>query len=155
MQPAVTELEATRPARNRWLFAMVAVLSFAGIIDSAIALQRHYARSATDFCDLNQKFSCDVVNRSEWSTLAGIPVAGIGVAGYALLLVLSTFLQSRPETPIRLLVAAFAGLAFALYLTYVEAYELNTWCILCLISLVLIAVVCALALAIKRGLASA
>jgi len=116
---------------------------------SAVSLQRHYAKSATAFCDFNQKFSCDIVNRSEYSTVEGIPVAGIGVAGYAVLFVLATFWKSRGETPNRLLAAALAGLAFALYLTYIEAYELMTWCILCLISLVLISLVSLLAVVVK------
>ena len=128
-------------ARNGILFLFIAILSLAGMVDSAIALQRHYAKSATDFCDFSQKFNCDIVNRSEYSTMAGIPVAGIGVAGYAALFVLATFLKSRPETPTRLLVASLAGLAFALYLTYIEAYELATWCILCVASLVLIVLI--------------
>ena len=131
------------------LFALIAVLSLAGIIDSAIALQRHYAKSDTRFCDISQKFSCDIVNRSEYSTLAGIPVAGIGVAGYAVLFVLSTFWRSRADTPVRLLAAAFMGLAFALYLTYVEAYQLTTWCILCLISLALIFAISLLSVFVK------
>lgn len=125
-------------ARNTALFVVIAVLSLAGVVDSAISLQRHYAKSATNFCDFIQKFNCDIVNRSEYSTIAGVPVAAIGVAGYAALFVLATFLRARPETPTRLMGAALAGLAFALYLTYVEAYELTTWCILCLISLGLI-----------------
>ncbi len=123
---------------NRILFILIAILSLAGAVDSAISLERHYAKSATKYCDFSQKFSCDIVNRSEYSTLAGIPVAGIGVGGYAAVFVLSTFWKARPETPNRLLLAAIAGLAFALYLTYIEAYELETWCILCLTSLALI-----------------
>jgi len=125
------------------------VLSLAGVVDSAIALQRHYAKSATDFCDFNQKFSCDIVNRSEQSTVAGIPVAAIGVAGYAALFLLSTFWKSRSDTPLRLLAASLLGLAFALYLTYVEAYVLDTWCILCLTSLALISLVSVLAIVLK------
>lgn len=136
-------------SRNSVWFALIAVLSLAGVIDSAIALQRHYAKSGTKFCDISQKFSCDIVNRSEYSTLAGIPVAGMGVAGYAALFVLSTFWKSRPETPIRLLAASVAGLAFALYLTYVEAYQLTTWCILCLISLALIFIISLLSVFVK------
>lgn len=135
--------------RNRVLFALIAVLSLAGIVVSAISLQRHYARSATQFCDFNQQFNCDIVNRSEYSSIMGIPVAAIGVAGYALLLWLSTFHRSRPETPNRLLGAAFAGLAFALYLTYIEAYRLETWCILCLISLFVILLISAFSTAVK------
>lgn len=130
MQPAVT----LNPPAGRVLFALIAILSFAGIVVSAVSLERHYAKSATTFCDFNQQFNCDIVNRSEWSTLADIPVAAIGVAGYVLLFVLSTFRKSRSETPNLLLGAALTGLAFALYLTYIEAYELMTWCILCVAS---------------------
>ncbi len=119
------------------------------MIVSAISLQRHYAKSATQFCDISQQFSCDIVNRSEYSEIMGIPVAGIGVLGYAALFVLATFWKLRVETPIRLLGAAIAGLAFALYLTYIEAYVLTTWCILCVISLVLISLISILALVVK------
>ena len=136
-------------SRSRILFLLVAVLSVAGAIDSTIALQRHYAKSETNFCDFSQKFSCDIVNRSEYSTLFDIPVAAIGIAGYTVLGLLSTFWRSRPDTPNRLLICAVAGLLFALYLTYVEAYKLTTWCILCLISLALIALISMLAIAIK------
>jgi len=134
---------------NRIPFALIAILALAGVIVSAFSLQRHYAKSATEFCDFSQKFSCDIVNRSEYSSIMGIPVAGIGVAGYAALLVLATLWKARVETPNRLLGAALAGLAFALYLTYIEAYVLTTWCILCLISLALIALISLLALVVK------
>jgi vitamin-K-epoxide reductase (warfarin-sensitive) len=143
---------AVMPRANRILFALIAVLSLAGVVVSAVSLQRHYARSATEFCEFGQKFNCDIVNRSVYSTIEGIPVAGIGVVGYAALFVLAAFWKSRAETPKRLLGAAIAGLAFALYLTYVEAYELMTWCILCLISLVLISLISVLAVVVKaRG----
>jgi len=143
--PAVTD----SAQEKRILFVAVAVLSLAGIVDSAVALQRHYAKSATAYCDFGQKFSCDIVNRSEYSTVLGIPVAGIGIAGYGALFMLSTFWRSRPETPNRLLGAAIIGLAFAVYLTYVEAYVLTAWCILCLSSLFLIFLISVLATAIR------
>src|SRR5262249_48812554 len=98
MQPSVTE----PAARNRILFAIIAVLSLAGVFISAVSLQRHYAKSASDFCDFSQQFNCDIVNRSEYSELAGIPVAAIGIAGYAVLFLMSTIWKSRPETPGRL-----------------------------------------------------
>jgi|SRR5579872_3024422 vitamin-K-epoxide reductase (warfarin-sensitive) len=145
MQTPVSELSAG----HRSLFVIVAILSLAGAIVSGVSLQRHYAKSATTYCDFNQQFNCDIVNRSEWSTVAGIPVAAIGVAGYALLFLLATLWRSRPETPIRLLIAALIGFAFALYLTYVEKYQLMTWCILCLTSQALIFLISVTALLIK------
>jgi uncharacterized membrane protein len=134
---------------NRGLFLAIAVLAVAGIIVSAVSMQRHYAKSASAFCDVGDRFNCDIVNRSEYSTVMGIPVAGIGVAGYGVLLMLATLYRTRTETPTWLLAAAIAGLSFALYLTYVEGYVLGTWCILCLSSLGMIAGIAVLAGVVK------
>ena len=139
------EPESAPARKNRFVFLAIAVLAVAGIAVSAVSLQRHYAKSKTAFCDLGEKFDCDIVNRSEESRVMGIPVAGIGIAGYGAILALATVYRSRGETPLRLLLAAIAGLAFALYLTYVEAYVLDTWCVLCLSSLALIATITLLA----------
>jgi vitamin-K-epoxide reductase (warfarin-sensitive) len=159
VQPAVTpareegsaaaSAKAVSSRNHRFLFVAVAVLAFAGMAVSAVSLDRHYAKSASTFCDLNEKFNCDIVNRSEYSSLMGIPVAAIGVAGYAALFALATVYRSRAETPLRLLIAAVAGLAFALYLTYIEAYVLSAWCILCLSSLGLIAAIAVLAVSVR------
>ena len=142
MQAAVTGM----PQPHRLLFGIIAVLSLGGAVVSGVSLERHYAKSATTYCDFNEKFNCDIVNRSEYSTVEGLPVAGIGVAGYIALFVLSTFRRSRQETPNLLLAASLAGLAFALYLTYIEAYVLTTWCILCLTSLILIGIICSISI---------
>jgi len=150
VKPTVFRSDArSAPARNRILFLLIAILSLAGVIVSAISVERHFATSSSGFCDFNQKFNCDTVNRSEYSTIVGIPVAAIGIAGYALLFMFSVFLKTRIETPIRLFAASVAGLVFALYLTYIEAYKLETWCILCLSSLALIFAITLLAGVVK------
>jgi vitamin-K-epoxide reductase (warfarin-sensitive) len=148
MTPSV-QAGATGKESARGLLWAIAVLSLAGIVVSAISLERHYAKSTTTFCEFGQKFNCDIVNRSEYSSIMDIPVAGIGTAGYGLLLALSTLYRRRAETPTRLLVASAAGLAFALYLTYIEAYVLETWCVLCLSSLALISLTTLLAALLK------
>ena len=140
---------AVSASASKILFAVIAVLSVAGMIVSGISLQRHYSKSETQFCEFGEKFNCDIVNRSEYSSVVGIPVAAIGLAGYGFLFALSTFFRARPETPSRLLIASIAGLAFALRLTYIEGYVLTTWCILCLISLALIFLISACAAAGK------
>jgi vitamin-K-epoxide reductase (warfarin-sensitive) len=137
------------------LFVFIAILSIVGAILSAVSLQRHYAKSETNFCDFSEKFSCDIVNRSEYSEVAGIPVAGIGVVGYVALFLFSTLRKSRSETPTRLLAAAAGGLLFALYLTYVEAYELKTWCMLCLASQLVIFLITVAAAVVKFRVARA
>lgn len=145
-QGSSTDSNPHAPAKSlTYIFWAVAILSFAGMTVSSVSLQRHYAKSATTYCDFGEKFNCDIVNRSEQSELMGIPVAAIGVVGYGVLFVLSTFYRSRAETPLRLLVAATAGFVFALYLTYVEGYVLMTWCVLCLTLLALIFLISVLA----------
>lgn len=120
------------------IFAVIAVLALAGIAVSSVSLYHHYGTSKTNYCDFGENFNCDIVNRSTYSTVLGIPDALIGILGYAALLALATLYRRKAETPVMLLMASVVGLGFALYLTYIEAFVLATWCILCLSSLTII-----------------
>ena len=141
-------MRAAVTALTRRLMNLVAVLAICGVAVSSVSLQHHYATSKTAYCDIGETFNCDVVNRSEYSSIFGVPVALLGMLGYAALAGLATVYRERRETPVMLLSAAAAGLAFALYLTYIEARVLGVWCILCLSSLALIATTATLAVVI-------
>jgi vitamin-K-epoxide reductase (warfarin-sensitive) len=125
----------------RRVFATVALLALAGIVVSSISLRHHYGTSQTSYCDFGASFNCDIVNRSIYSTFLGVPVALIGILGYAALLSLATVYRAKAEAPAMLLIASVAGLSLALYLTYIEAFVLATWCILCLSSFTLITLI--------------
>jgi vitamin-K-epoxide reductase (warfarin-sensitive) len=122
----------------RRMFLSIAILAVLGMAVSSISLDHHFRKSKTTYCDFGQSFNCDLVNRSEYSTVAGVPVALIGILGYAALLAFATFYREKAETPGILVVGSLGGLGFALYLTYVEKYVLFAWCILCLSSLAVI-----------------
>jgi len=128
----------------RRIFVTIAVLAVAGMTVSSVSLYHHYGTSKTSYCDFGESFNCDIVNRSTYSTVLGIPVALIGILGYATLLGLATLYRAKAETPLLLLAASVGGLGFALYLTYIEMFVLATWCILCLSSLSLIFLIMAL-----------
>lgn len=132
------------------LMSLIAILAICGIVLSAESLQRHYASSKTAFCDIGETLNCDIVNRSQYSSIFGIPVALIGMLGYTALAGLATVYRSRRETPALLFAGAFAGLVFALYLTYIEARVLGVYCIVCLSSLAVIAAATLLAAVILR-----
>ena len=123
--------------RRRLMIAMAAV-ALAGAAVSSVSLYDHFSKSKTSFCDLSESFNCDLVNRSPYSTVLGVPVALIGILGYLLILALATVYREKAETPVMLLAVSAAGLGFALYLTYIEGRVLGVWCILCLTSLTLI-----------------
>ncbi|HKR97770.1 MAG TPA: vitamin K epoxide reductase family protein, partial [Candidatus Angelobacter sp.] len=101
-------------------------------------LYEHFATSTTSFCNFSDTFNCDLVNRSAYSTLLGVPVALIGLVGYMLVAALATVYRNRAQTPVLLLIASVCALGFAMYLAYVEKFVLGAWCILCLTSLGLI-----------------
>jgi len=122
----------------RRLLLAIAIFALLGIAVSSVSLDHHFRKSKTSYCDFGQTFNCDIVNRSEYSTVAGVPVALIGILGYVTLLAFATFYREKAETPGILLASSVAGLAFALYLTYVEKFILSVWCILCLTSLLAI-----------------
>src|SRR5246127_122857 len=128
---------AMSPAARKLLMA-IAMVAVLGIAVSSVSLDHHFRKSKTSYCDFGQSFNCDIVNRSEYSTVAGVPVALIGIMGYAALLAFATFYREKAETPGILVIGSVGGLGFALYLTYIEKYVLFAWCILCLTSLAVI-----------------
>ena len=133
MQPSVMSKE-TLPR----LMIAIAALALAGVVVSSVSLYHHYGTSATSYCDIGENFNCDIVNRSTFSTVAGVPVALIGIAGYLTVLTLATVFRNHAESAAMLGMGSLAGLAFAAYLTYIEGFVLAVWCILCLSSLALI-----------------
>jgi vitamin-K-epoxide reductase (warfarin-sensitive) len=127
----------TRLARR--ILSLIAILATAGAVVSSVSLYHHYGTSQTSYCDIGENFNCDIVNRSTYSTILGVPVALIGIVGYLGLMVLATLYRGKQDTPVMLSIASLAGLIFALYLSYIEGFVLAAWCILCLSSLAVIA----------------
>ncbi len=113
---------------------LIALLALAGVVVSALALQVHYS-TGTEPCSINARWDCGVVNHSPFAEMNNIPVAIIGIAGYLALAGLALMRQR-----FLLLLAVFAGFAFALRLTFIEEYVLQVWCLYCVISQTVIAV---------------
>jgi vitamin-K-epoxide reductase (warfarin-sensitive) len=134
--------------RARWILRGIALAALAGLAVSAVSLVHHYGREQTSYCDLGASFNCDIVNRSVYSSVLGIPVALIGMLGYLGMLGLATIYRTKAETPLVLTTASIAGLGFALYLTYIEKFVLATWCILCLSSLAAISAIAILSVSL-------
>jgi uncharacterized membrane protein len=142
MQPAMMLTSTPRFARR--VLLAIAVLAVGGAVVSSVSLYHHYGTSATSYCDIGENFNCDIVNRSTYSTVAGVPVALIGVAGYLAVLALATAFRNRDDAPAMLAIGSLTGMGFALYLTYIEGFVLAAWCILCLSSLALISTIAVL-----------
>ena len=119
----------------------IIVLAVCGIVVSSLALKVHYDDPGKEPCSINDKWDCGVVNHSPYAILHGVPVAAIGIAGY-LLIALLAMLRLRGA----LLVSVLMGLGFALYLTNIEAHVLEVYCLYCVISQGIIAILALLSL---------
>jgi uncharacterized membrane protein len=120
---------------------LLACLSLAGVIVSAMALQVHYS-TATEPCSINEHWDCGIVNHSSYSMIFGVPVAVVGIAGYLLLGILAL-----ARRRLLLLFAAIVGLGFALRLSGIERNILSVWCLYCVISQGIIALIALLSAA--------
>jgi uncharacterized membrane protein len=80
---------------------------------------------------------CETVAESDYAELAGIDVAVIGIAGYAILLV--SALVPGDVGRFAGFVTALIGVGFSLYLTYLELFVIDAICQWCVTSAVLMA----------------
>ncbi len=124
------------------LWKFVIALTFIGALASAYLIKVKYTGSG--FCEINAKFSCDVVNSSKYSEILGIPVALLGVIAY-LFMGLSAYFNLTVRNFKNkwmaklfsfevLLYFALISLTFTLYLSGIEFFVLKAYCILCLTS---------------------
>ena len=120
---------------------LLILLAVAGIIVSSLALREHY-RTGQSPCSINEKWDCGTVNKSPFAMVWGVPVAAVGIAGYLLL----GFLALKGSYS-RLLDFTLASLGFSVYLAHIEKEVLGVWCIYCVISLGIVALMTLLAVA--------
>jgi vitamin-K-epoxide reductase (warfarin-sensitive) len=120
---------------------LLTFLALAGFVISAMALRIHYS-TGTEPCSINDRWDCGIVNHSSYSEIAHIPVAAIGMAGYLLLGILALMRRRM-----LFLIFAVIGCAFALHLTYIERNVLQVYCLYCVISQSIIALMTLLSVA--------
>jgi vitamin-K-epoxide reductase (warfarin-sensitive) len=119
---------------------VLTLLAVAGVVVSALALHVHYS-TETEPCDINAKWDCGIVNHSPFAEVLHIPVAAVGIAGY---LVMGGLALTRRRRTLGVL--ALGALGFSLYLTYIEKYVLEVYCLYCVASLGIILLTTALSL---------
>jgi uncharacterized membrane protein len=119
---------------------LIALLALAGVVVSAMALRVHYSTD-TEPCSINEKWDCGIVNHSPFAEIAHVPVAAIGIAGY---LALAGLALARRRAWLAGL--ALLALAFSFYLSHIENSVLQVWCLYCVISQAIVALLTALSM---------
>jgi protein-disulfide isomerase/uncharacterized membrane protein len=156
MKPGQISDDAAPPARWPWWLALLFCL--AGLVLSILLEQLHFKVHTNpafhSFCAIDRKVNCDIVARSPYAVLFGVPVAAWGIFGYALAAVLSLWgaFTRRPLLAAGCgLYLAFLFVASSALLGTVSALLVSAVCILCLATYAVNLFFLACALAIGHG----
>lgn len=142
---------------NKLLIA-IAILAFIAMGVTAYLTYMHFKPEASEFCNFGDQWNCDIVNKSQWSYIdlgfVEIPVSILGFLTYTVFFVFSILLLKKavnwrklhPKLNEKLILdllryLSVVGFVFSLYLTYVEAFLLQTFCLFCVIQQVIILII--------------
>ncbi|HEY6776436.1 MAG TPA: vitamin K epoxide reductase family protein [Thermoleophilaceae bacterium] len=124
--------EVRHPSERR-LRLVIAGLALGGMAVAGYLTYVHYA-GLEPFC-AGGGGGCERVQSSSYAELAGVPVALLGLIGYALILA-SLAVPAEPGRMAGALLA-LVGFGFSAYLTWVELFEIDAVCQWCVVSAVL------------------
>ena len=114
----------------------IAGLALLGLAISVYLTYVHYAGIEPVCSSIS---NCERVQTSEYADLVGIPVAVLGIAGYAAILL---SLRMRVEVTALL---SYLALAFSAYLTWAEVFKIEAICQWCVASAIITLVIAVLA----------
>lgn len=108
------------------------VVSVLGLAISAYLTVEHFSSSTSFACPESATINCVKVTTSQWSHVASVPVAVLGLVFFAGMTVLCSPFAWRVPTldPLRVL-GAIVGVLSALYLVWIELFRVDAICLWC------------------------
>jgi uncharacterized membrane protein len=131
--------------KSNIILISIIILSLIGSVIASYGLYLHYQPlDGSSFCNINEVFNCDAVNKSAYSKFLGFPVALIGLGGYLFFILISLMdlknFFGKPTHKLMLFLATL-GFLFTLYLTYLEAFVIFAWCVVCIGSAIVMTII--------------
>jgi uncharacterized membrane protein len=118
----------------RWPAVVGTVLSILGLGVAGYLTFEHFTSSSSLACSDSGTINCLKVTTSSYSSVAGIPVAVLGLLFFVVMLALqlpATWRRTEPAVRLGRLGWATVGVATVLYLLYAELFAIDAICLWC------------------------
>lgn len=109
-------------------YGLVKILALIGIFLALFLLWEQAYQPSFQPCNINAVVNCDAVIKGPVAKTFGIPTPLIGLIGYIVI-----FISAARRLPKLLLGMTVFGLAFCLYLAFVEIFLLRVICPVCIL----------------------
>ncbi len=129
---------------DRPLRLAAAIVALAGVVVAGYLTWVHFDDAAL-VCVVGG--GCETVQKSEYAEIAEIPVAALGLVGYAIVLGLVAW--DAPAARLGAATIAVVGLLFSVYLLVLQLFVIDAVCVWCMANDVVIAPLLALVTALR------
>ncbi len=142
---------------KRTYYAWIIVLAFLALLTTSYLVYERYTPHPTGtLCTFGKSFDCLLVNNSYFSTVFtalyldfipyyigfDLPFSVLGVLTYGIILILGIIgyfnLKLFQNIPKIIFYLTGITVAFSIYLTFIEAFVIKTWCIFCVAQAILV-----------------
>ena len=122
------------------IFKTLTTLNLIGLCISLYLTYIHFLPSASTICNFGETWNCDIVNKSIYAQILGVPVAILGAIaylGFTIFSIYGLFHDTKKIFPYYFATLCL-GVGFTLYLTAIETFVLKTYCAFCVAQQIII-----------------
>ena len=123
---------------------IIMALSGLGLLFMGYLVYLHYKATDGSLCNFGAGLSCEIVNKSIYSEVLGVPLSILGIVFFATIFALA-YKKSLPHSYRVIQMFSVFSLVFGINLSLIEVRDLGTICPFCEASKVLMLVILALA----------
>ena len=118
---------------SRWYPFTILGVSIVGFFDAAYLTIQHYTQFTLP-CTITH--GCDLVTKSEYSQIMGVPVALLGALYYlAIFLAVYIIIETKKTEYLRFIaIATTFGFLFSTWFVYLQLFVINAICQYCMLS---------------------
>jgi uncharacterized membrane protein len=131
------------------IFFYIKALSLIGIILAVYLLWEQFFHPSFQPCNINSTINCNAIISGAVAKTFGIPTPLYGLSGYIIIFLSAIFRKKK-----LLLEMSIFGLAFCLWIAYIELFQLHVICPVCILCQIIMLSVCSLAVFINKKTSS-